>query len=482
MNYQDWPIKSLSVTNLHLDPSNPRLATSVKRLPQPDLIAELLLHEHVIDLARDISRLGFFPNEPLVAIKDGANTVVVEGNRRLAALKILLNPELAPPEYRSRLSPLISKGKPVPEKIGVIIAPSRNDAVPLIIARHKGKPVEAWTPIQQARFILDRVEAGLSIDDVADETGLERSEIVKSVRDAKLYDVVRSLELPSNVQPKVSDPHAFPFTTLRRLMDMSSVQKAFKVKADEKAGFRTTLGADRFKRALLKIVTDIAEGNVTSRNVNTAEEVDEYLKTIFPKTKGDSDHKGDTEVSADDMVDPAKIKPVPSRRGRKATNKSGVSKTLVPKSYRVEIEDDRILAIVDELKRLSLSSFPNAIAITFRSLIEMAVTRYLQEAGELQKIIAKQSKGSPKKPDWTPTLRQQLVHIQQEASIPITPEGRKALGKFLSDTKDSLTLDVMNWFTHNRYIPPTADQLRAFYVNLRPLLDLTLHLPEEAAE
>ena len=79
-----------------LDPENPRLATSVKRPTQQELIADLLEHEEVMDLVRDIARQGYFPNELLVAIRDGPNTIVVEGNRRLAALKLLLNPELAP--------------------------------------------------------------------------------------------------------------------------------------------------------------------------------------------------------------------------------------------------------------------------------------------------------------------------------------------------------------------------------------------------
>ena len=40
-----------------------------------------------------------------------------------------------------------------------------------------------------------RIDHGLGIDEVAEETGLERAEIVRQLRDAKLYDVIRSLPL-----------------------------------------------------------------------------------------------------------------------------------------------------------------------------------------------------------------------------------------------------------------------------------------------
>jgi hypothetical protein len=57
---------------------------------------ELLEHEDVTGLASSIAKLGLFPNERLVVISSGKGFTVLEGNRRLASIKLLLNPELAP--------------------------------------------------------------------------------------------------------------------------------------------------------------------------------------------------------------------------------------------------------------------------------------------------------------------------------------------------------------------------------------------------
>jgi hypothetical protein len=107
----------------------------------------------------------------------------------------------------------------------------------------------------------------------------------------------------------------------------------------------------------------------------------------------------------------------------------------------------------------------------------MAVTKYNQDSGELKKMLDKDKVKNPnRKPDWLPSLGQQLTHLLDEPSVPLPPEGRKSLRKFLTDTHNSMTLDTLNWFTHVRYVPPTTEQMRGFWVMLTPLLELTLKL------
>ena len=143
----------------------------------------------------------------------------------------------------------------------------------------------------------------------------------------------------------------------------------------------------------------------------------------------------------------------------------------------MDINDDRISAIVDELKRLKVAEFPNAVAITYRSLLDMSVTKYLEDNKEMKNVIAKNSKKAIRPHDWLPTLKMQLQYILDTSTIPLGPSGRKALALFLSDSQKSLTLDALNWFTHIRYTPPIESQLRAFWTNLTPLHELTLQLP-----
>lgn len=133
MQYSNWKKRDLNVTSLRLDPDNPRLMTSLNRPTQQQLIQELLSQEEVLELARDISKQGFFPNDLLVATKEGANFIILEGNRRLAALKLLLNPELAPQSFQKRIKHCADHCVAKTTKVSAIIAPSRDAAVPLIM-------------------------------------------------------------------------------------------------------------------------------------------------------------------------------------------------------------------------------------------------------------------------------------------------------------------------------------------------------------
>lgn len=94
----DYPIaKDINVAELYFDPQNPRFAAlSFNRSDESEVIKYMLKEQSLIDLIVSIAEQGFFPGEPLLVYSDAdGRMIVVEGNRRLSALKILQNPQLA---------------------------------------------------------------------------------------------------------------------------------------------------------------------------------------------------------------------------------------------------------------------------------------------------------------------------------------------------------------------------------------------------
>jgi len=87
-DYSTWEEEQVSVVTLLLDPRNPRIPGG-EMMEQGELLAELVAHDKVYELAKDIANDGLYPLESLLAIEDDGNLYVVEGNRRLAALKLL---------------------------------------------------------------------------------------------------------------------------------------------------------------------------------------------------------------------------------------------------------------------------------------------------------------------------------------------------------------------------------------------------------
>ncbi len=115
----------------------------------------------------------------------------------------------------------------------------------------------------------------------------------------------------------------------------------------------------------------------------------------------------------------------------------------------------------------------------------MALSKYLNDTGAMKTIRAKMASGAKKKSsakpaDFTPSLTQQLKFVANSETVPIPSEARRAIVSFISEGKSPLTLERMHAFTHNRYVPPTADQLRGFWENLHPLLIVILQNEEGA--
>ena len=88
----NWPTTQRAVASLHLDTKNPRLGRETSNRAPRQIIQYLFDHDKAFEIAQSIVSRGYFPNEPLLAIKEGEHLVVVEGNRRLAALKALREP------------------------------------------------------------------------------------------------------------------------------------------------------------------------------------------------------------------------------------------------------------------------------------------------------------------------------------------------------------------------------------------------------
>lgn len=84
------------VANLLLDAENPRLPDEYRGATQAELLAYIEKHYDLEELGWSMVVHGYYVEEPLLAIpvdNRPENYIVVEGNRRLATLKLLTDPE-----------------------------------------------------------------------------------------------------------------------------------------------------------------------------------------------------------------------------------------------------------------------------------------------------------------------------------------------------------------------------------------------------
>lgn len=144
----------VEIDNLQLDPLNPRLPERLRGAKDKDVLNWMLSDATLIDLMASISENGFFPGEPIIAIKDNNHFIVIEGNRRLAAIKLLNKPDLAivSPKAVLSLSEEASQKNYIPKKVWVYVVSERQEVENYLGFRHV-TGVKQWPVISKARYL-----------------------------------------------------------------------------------------------------------------------------------------------------------------------------------------------------------------------------------------------------------------------------------------------------------------------------------------
>lgn len=478
IDYTQWQPKTVSVSSLLLDPDNPRIPPSESALAQDELLTELVEHDNVYDLAKRIVENGYYADESLITTpRADGKLVVIEGNRRLAAVKCLLSPDAVMDQYRQKFRALSAQiPKSIIKSVPVIVAPSRDEALPRIAEKHTRPLLEQWKPAQQARFYRSLVEGGKSVKEICASYGLTEGQLGEFLRMDILYRMACSLDHSEDVKKKVQNPRTFPITNLERLLESQPGREFLGVEIDPKYGFKGRVPVREFAKGFSKIVADVAESRVTSRDLNDIGSIKSYLKTL-DAYKPDDSKRGSFKPS--DI-----IKKSPSRSGETVLKrrKKGASRSLMrilPSDLKCGLNNQRIHAVFNELRRLTLADFPNAIAMMLRVLLELSVSHFIQQSGKTQDLL-KKYKDDKRPRDWHPSLRQQLRFMLEEFDLRLEPLELKALRQFVNDNQTPMTLDSLDGFVHNKHLHPTETELRAIWGRIEPLLRIVLIEPTQS--
>jgi hypothetical protein len=204
-----------SVDALNLDPKNPRLGRhNVEQgLSQDQLLA--LMEQFTLDeLAVSFLENGFWPQEALIVVKEKIGRkpdalVVVEGNRRLAALKILsrLSAGLkGPAGWKDQVSDAPkSHIRALLERIPYLLADSRSDVEAYLGFRHV-TGIKQWAPAEKAEFIAKMVESGMGYRQVTRKIGSQINAVRQNYIAYRIFlqmEDVQDIEV-SSVEEKFS--------------------------------------------------------------------------------------------------------------------------------------------------------------------------------------------------------------------------------------------------------------------------------------
>ncbi len=171
----------VSVDKLHLDSKNPRIQQVGEGLNQQQIL-ELLWSEYAVEeVAWSIAQNGFFPHEPLFATEEDGKLIVVEGNRRLAAVRILRDDRLRE-KLRATSIPRISEDLAEDLSELPVIHCQRKDVWQYIGFKHVNGP-QVWNSFAKAEYIAwVRNELGTELAEIATTIGDTHSTVARLYR------------------------------------------------------------------------------------------------------------------------------------------------------------------------------------------------------------------------------------------------------------------------------------------------------------
>jgi hypothetical protein len=242
---------SFAITNLLLDVLNPRFETEQQN--QRDAIHKMAIEqgEKLLNLAEDIVQFGMDPTSlPLViAVDNGSKHIVVEGNRRIVALKLLYNPQLAQGAWSGQQEKKLKElslqfNKAAISSVLCVVLPDREEADHWIQLRHRGEQngrgIVGWDGHAIARYEQrrggGRTRAALQAIDLVRQRG--------------------NLD-----QPTLERLNNVPVTTVQRLLNDPEVRKTLGVEL-KKGELHTTLPDREVLKGLGRIIRDAAHGRV----------------------------------------------------------------------------------------------------------------------------------------------------------------------------------------------------------------------------
>lgn len=462
-----WPEKKLHVLKeLHLDSRNVRLEIADPKI-EADIREDLFSNENVLGLVKGICSVGYLTHDVPIAVKRDGRYVMVEGNRRLAALQAIQNPQLVP-DYRARILALVGEidDRKSLSIIRVMIAPSQAEADELVAAIHTSNLRRRWGPARQAAFFQAQIDSGKKL-----QTLLKRYPTI----DVRRF-VFRANMLNEFRDAKLGDPELRDFLATKEWnQGLSALARVFESKEfldltgfrmDKRGRISRSISKKAFNKVASTVVRGMQSGDLNTRSLNSVKSprfvalMDE-LRAVSGKPPKSNGKTSDGKAgSAGAGKADAKAKKARPGRKRKFVDTGQI---LIPDSYPVAVH-----RCVGELASLEVQKYPNSTFLLMRAVLEKTIKAFAEAKGVDIRGSGNNEKG-----------RVQLGHALKWLLEYTRNHGPKSMMQPIERVrKGKLTShsDALNAVNHNHQFSVDPDEALATWDSIDPIMRFAIKI------
>lgn len=460
----------LDIDDLLLDLHNPRIGSVTT---QSEALAAIidLDSRHFKTMMESIKVHGLDPGDSFYIIGEEGleDYVVVDGNRRLAALKVLHEPNLLQSTAitdttRAKLVKATNGfDRRMIETVSCVLFDDRATADDWILRRH-GRGMEGEARIAWGSLEIQRFQKDQTILDVID-----------FVAKNSTFTDDRWAQIKAAIEAKPS--------VLKRLVESKALKTLLGLSVEDVNGERQpTFTADPTVAlaVLSKIFEDIADGDLDTRTINKADDIKIYVDELPPevtapkppagaksgagaKTTGESKGRHgaapETKKFRDTEIKDSETRPrqaaahAPAKPVKRSTVRPP-RPTLAPKKHPFKPPGSpKGQRLLFEASRIKLKEMPLSSAFILRAFLEHTIEVYMS-ANNMPFV-------DPKGNNHDLKHRAEAVIQHMIAKKVAKQEDLRGAKRTLTVTTDPSSIQALNDYHHNKFHIPTGDALRS---------------------
>lgn len=425
MFFSSFKYESVPLKDILLDDRNPRLVTQTKLPSQKAILTYLYEHEALADLIQKIASEGRNQGaERPYVIKAGANYIVLEGNRRIAAYKVLTG-LLAPPAGHS--APHVTQATLASlANVDCAVAPDRGAVMPIMVSAHFGLGDKArWGYLGSRKAVYDEWKVSKNLVKVAKEFDLTLGEARNFVIEYLLYQKALSLSWTKNEKEELLKP-GVAFNPPVRFLETKTHKEKMGISYDT-ANLKVVFASEadkKFKHLLKKLVISPVKGlGATATYEEVFADYGASGTTTKPSgggtSSGGAGGKGSSAGTAG---------------GGGSTKPQKKSNALF--AYEPTITNALVVQLMKEAKDIDSKRFPACATFLLRNVVESVLKHIIDDQKANSKGLALDLEGALN------------LCMSNAVSLPVTD--KKILTQF---KKDHVT--YLNLGAHGNIIPNT---------------------------